>query len=150
MRLTIHPLTSIMTTGQYMGRLSVQYAMDAVDLVTLNLTELQELIRSWPYVADPRGLEWVQRPSYTISGKGPFRDCDDRAIVVGAYAELRGLPFRFVAVGNRPGHPHHVVCEVQVGETWIVVDGTYPTDRLNSPRGWGHRQVIYDRRQYAH
>jgi hypothetical protein len=149
MRLTIHPLTSIMTTGMTMGRLSTQYAYDAVDLCTMSLQELHDLIRSWDYVADPRGLEWVQRPLYTILGSGPCRDCDDRAIVVGAYAELNGLPFRFVAVGNRPGRPHHVFCEVLVGEDWIVVDATYPHDRLNMPRTWGHRQIIYDRRNYA-
>lgn len=139
-----------MATGQAMGRLAVTYCLDAVSLSCLSLSALQAEIRSWRYRADPKGTEWVQRPMATIKGLSPFRDCDDRAIVVGAWAELAGLPFRFVAVGHLPGKPFHVFCEVQMDGQWFVADATYPTDRPNFPKHWGHRQVIFDRSQYAH
>lgn len=144
MRLQITDLHSLEQTGATMGRLAKEYALDAIELASLSLEELHALILSWPYKADPKGLEWVQRPKYTIDGSGPCRDCDDRAVVVGAWAELNGLPYRFVAVGTG-ATPHHVFAQVWVGD-WITVDATYPTDRLNVPVKWGCAQVIHARR----
>lgn len=109
-----------------MYRLSRQYAQDMAPLATLSATEVFEVLRRIPYVPDPKGVEFLKRPYYTLRSMGPGGDCDDKAIAVGAWAHLRKIPFRFLAVSRHPFKPlHHVFAEVKMLGGWQSMDPTY-------------------------
>jgi hypothetical protein len=142
-------LLSIRQTGMEMGRIAIQYHADLAPWATWSLSDLCEMIRGHQYRPDPPDREHLSRPIYTLNGWVEYFDCDDRAICVGAWAECRGWPFRFVAAG-RPwsDEVHHVYAEVlPPGMDWIYADCTYPHHRVGSPEFWELRQEIFDSRR---
>lgn len=146
---TTVPLTSIRQTGAQMGYLAKTYATDMARYASMSLLEIQKLVREIPYVRDPEGEEAVHRPCITLAGRGIGRDCDDKSICIGAWASLRGFPFRFVAVGRGgPGATskyHHVFCEIEYpGLGWTRVDATYDHDRVGAWKTYLNRCVIFD------
>lgn len=147
-RRTTIPLNSIHQTGAAMGRLAIEYARDMAPYAALPVTEVQRIVRQIPYVRDPEGEEAVHRPWITLMGRGIGRDCDDKSICMGAWARLRGYPFRFVAVGRgTPGSKskyHHVFCEIDLpGYGWTRVDATYDHDRIGVWKEYRNRCVIF-------
>lgn len=147
------PLTSIRQTGLEMGRLAIQYHTDVAPWATWGLSDFCAMVRNHEYQPDPPDREHLSRPLFTLNGWTEHFDCDDRAICVGAWAECRGWPFRFVAAG-RPwsDEVHHVYAEVlpqgiaQVKD-WVYADCTYKHHRIGSPEYWELRQVIFDSRE---
>lgn len=129
--LKIAPLESVEQTGAEMKRLAIAYATDMAPYATLSLYELFELISAIPYSPDPDNVEFLKRPYYTLEGIGLGGDCDDKAIMVYAWAYLNGFPARFVAVSREMGMPlHHVYTEVLMRGTWFPFDATYA---INTP-----------------
>jgi hypothetical protein len=90
-----------------------------------NIFEVYNYVRDLPYREDPKGLETVSRPVYTLSGEwqGP-RDCDDKTLIILAAAKKFGIPGRAVVCGEVPA-PHHVYPELQLSGKWIPFDATY-------------------------
>jgi transglutaminase-like putative cysteine protease len=88
------------------------------------------------YTLDPRGLEWVQTPWYTllVSGMG---DCDDHATAIAGLAISLGHGAGFRTVKGDPGRPDdwsHVYPVIGIRENgvprWIPLD----TTEVRNPR----------------
>lgn len=134
-----------------MGRLAVTYATDMSRFASWSLPQVQEHVRNLPYILDPQGEEALHRPWITISRHDVprlGRDCDDKAICMGAWATLQGWPFRFVAAGNGDGRRrpmfHHVFCSILVpGHGWVWADATYSYDRLGTNKPYSNQRVIF-------
>jgi transglutaminase-like putative cysteine protease len=123
------PLEGVHQTGKAMHRLAREYSFDMAPFASLSITELFDKIKNIPYVADPPGHELVQRPKFTLSRGG---DCDDKAVTAAAYFINRGIPYRFVAIGQGGKNPRtgkipltHVFVEYNIGGKWLVFDATY-------------------------
>ena len=133
-----------------MGRLAVEYATDMAPFASMSLPQVQELVRNIPYVRDPEGEEAVHRPWITLNGYGIGRDCDDKAVCIGAWAVLQGWSFKFLAAGNGDGKTSPAFCHVfavlQVpGMGWTWVDATYDYDRIGTHKPYKNQRVIFSR-----
>ena len=129
--LTVRPLHSVNQTGSEMERLVRTYHADIDHLVHLPLKSFYDLTKRLPYKPDPKFQEFVQRPSFTLSGQARHRDCDDKAVLMGAYLYKNNVPFRFVAVSHRKDRPlHHVLLQANIGGKNKIIDPTYPKNRL--------------------
>lgn len=88
------------------------------------------------YTLDPRGLEWVQTPWYTLLVAG-MGDCDDHAVAIVALAISLGHGAGFRTVKGDPSRPDewsHVYPIVGIRERgiprWIPID----TTEVSNPR----------------
>jgi len=91
------------------------------------------------YLGDARGIETLQTPLETLQlGAG---DCDDKAMLLSALAEIIGYPTRFVAVGMQPDRFSHVYVEAKLRDSWIPLDATEPHAAGWAPSGVVSRMV---------
>lgn len=107
---------------------------DVSRFATMSIRQFYDKVRDLPYRADPKGNEFIQRPSSTLHGWSLWRDCDDKAILLGAYAKAAGIKYR-IAIGgskavqgpNGVTYPfHHVWPEFFLLGKWFPMDATYP------------------------
>lgn len=127
MKKTVVPLTSLYQTGSKMLYLVKRYWSDIGDLVNLDFETYFHKIASLPYIADPKNIEAIQRPLYSLSDNAYFRDCDDKAILIGCWCYGNTVPFRFIACSYElKDPPHHAIIEVKADEGPMYVDATYP------------------------
>jgi hypothetical protein len=125
-QLTVRPLKNVKYTGELMKKLSFRYQDDVAMFGHYPLLKFYDFVKNIPYKTDPKKQEFLQRPYYTITGRGTGGDCDDKCIVMGAYLALNDIPFRFVACGrNKEGRLHHVVIEAKIDGKWVHIDPTY-------------------------
>lgn len=144
MKITVTPLNNINQTLTEMKRIARQYAADMAPYASLNLSEIHELVKNIPYRKDPPGVETVKRPYYTLHRLGPGGDCDDKAVVIAAWALLNKFPVKFVCSGRWAKKPlHHVYAQVYINGSWIKVDATYNFNVLG-------RSLFVERRRTEH
>jgi hypothetical protein len=133
MKITRGPLQSAQATAAEMARLSVQYAADLGEKSSWPLQRIFAYVKNLPYRRDPQNVESLARPAYTMRRNFPWRDCDDKAIILGAWCSANLIPFRFLASSRRPDKTlHHVFLEAQAGAAPIILDATYPSHKLGS------------------
>ena len=149
MLVTQRPLKNYRETVAEIFRLAREHMRDVRQYRDWNVFDYYNLIRSLPYVPDPIGVETVSRPGYTIKTDwtGP-RDCDDKTVLILAWANLTGIPGRVVVCGQTE-RPHHVYPELNLEFTsnWYPMDATYP-DRSalgNTLYDEKFRKVFYER-----
>ncbi len=134
MQLTTTELRSVDQTVAEMFRLVNLYYGDVARFATMTPEAFYNKVRAIPYRADPRGNEFLQRPASTLNGWSECGDCDDKAIVMAAYAKAAGIEYRIaiggsqaVRVGSRVEYPfHHVWAEFKMMGKWVPMDATYP------------------------
>jgi hypothetical protein len=94
--------------------------------------------RNVKYRLDPRGLEWVQSPYWTllVDGQG---DCDDQSTLLVALCLALGHGCAFITVKVDPERPDdysHVYAAIGIieggRERWIAMD----TTQANQSFGW--------------
>ena len=146
---TTQPLYSLEQTGATMGELAIKYCEDMRPFYGFTLFEVQNYIKNLPYRDDPEDQEFISRPSICMNDETIPFDCDDRAVCIGAFCELHGIPFRFVAVCEYPNPDfHHVYTEVKIDGNWIPCDATYPEHEIGQEKeNVTKRQVIFERRE---
>jgi hypothetical protein len=150
--LTTRPLKNVKYTGKLMRELSVRYANDVSMFAHLSIIEFYDMVKNIPYKEDPKKVEFLQRPYYTLNQRGKGGDCDDKCIVMGAYLALAGIPFRFVAYGKKAdGRLHHVIVEALITNDnntqgkWVHLDPTYSYNTIGVPlHQYQKRLVISD------
>lgn len=128
---TIQPLKSATQTAAEMERLVRTYSKDLGVKAKWNLPRIYDHVRALPFRADPQGAETVSRPALTLQTDFPWRDCDDKAIILGSWCFENKIPFFFRASSKHPsGRLHHVyaVCKIKGKE--IPLDATYPRNKL--------------------
>lgn len=137
------PLMSLEQTSREMYRLAWAWREDMAGYAASSLQEVFDLLKNIPYKADPPDSEHLQRPFYTLNEMGAGGDCDDKAIAAGAWANLRGYPFRFVAVSKFADKDlHHVFTEMYIQQTWFPFDPTYAFNVLGRPTAYAKRVIL--------
>ncbi len=128
-------------TGNEMRRMSREYWGDLGSYLSWPFSAWFDFVRILPYQSDNRRfpdriLEVVARPALLLDKNiFPRLDCKKKAILIGAWAEGNGFPYRFVAVSSRPdGEVHHVMPQINFGGGWINADATFPDFEI----GQGH------------
>lgn len=133
-------------TAAEMARMVKEYAPDLPGIRRATAKEWYGKIKALPYKRDPKGMEWVTNPLITInpSYKG-FRDCDDKAILMAAWAFVHKKPYKFVAGAKKGQNLHHVWPEIALnGKNFISFDATFPEKYYINNNGiWNHTKVLY-------
>ena len=85
------------------------------------------------YRKDPRGVEWVQRPTRTVLEQAG--DCDDIATLIAALVGSLGHEWRFHTVGESADVQSHVAVDVLVDGRWVTLDPVLePPSTSTAPR----------------
>ncbi len=130
----VHTITSLNTpeqTAREMVRLVKTYAKDIGNKESWTLKKFYEYVRALPFRPDPVGHETVSRPSLTMRADYPWRDCDDKAILLGSWCYLNRVPFQFRASSKHPSKRlHHVYTICFIDGKEICLDATYPQNEL--------------------
>jgi len=124
-------------TGAEMKRLVKKYHTDLPrKLRELSITEFFEKIKNLKYRRDKKPVEIVARPKILLSGYFSGLDCKKKAELMAAFFTLKKIPWRFIAVSQRPDKSiHHVFTQYwATGRGWLNADATYKKYRLNQPK----------------
>ena len=97
-----------------------------------------DLVRQIPFRDEE--VETLKAPAVTIRDGG---DCDDKTILICAWAIRRGIPCRIIMAGleKRPNRFYHVFPELKISGEWKTFDATYDHCKR------GERMKPYDRFQ---
>ena len=129
------PLRDVDQTVAEILRLIATCYRDVAKYATMPVGRFYDMVRNLPYRADPKGNEFLQRPSSSLNGWSQWRDCDDKAILLGAYAKAAAIPYRIAIGGSKAvisksgtvSYPfHHVWPEFKILGRWFPMDATYP------------------------
>lgn len=124
-------LTDPRQTAKEMARICTQYAGDLGELAKMPLPRFFDLVRKLPYMPDPQNAETLSRPRYLLEKDYSFRDCDDKAILMGAWCYLNGHPFGFYASSVKPSRQlHHVWTVAKINGKTVILDPTYSHHKL--------------------
>jgi hypothetical protein len=133
-------------TASEMARMVEQYAYQLPGIKQVTAKQWYNKIKALPYKRDPKGMEWVTNPLITINPnyKG-FRDCDDKAILMAAWAFVHKKPYRFVAGAKKGCNLHHVWPEIAINnKNFISFDATFPKKYYINNNGiWNYKKVLY-------
>jgi len=122
-------LSSLRQTGAVMRDMVVRYCTDIpAEMVAWSAKRFFRHVANLPFRDDPQEIESVARPAFTLDPdwEGP-RDCDDKAVLIGAWLYLRKIPFRFLAVAYEPfSDVEHAVVECHPADADpFIIDATY-------------------------
>lgn len=132
LRLQEEPLFDRAQSGKAIYRMAKKYYSDLGGMADTTLNQFYDFVRQIPYVEDAYGEEVIARPLWLLSEKiFPGSDCKKKAVLMGAWAEAHGVPWRLIAVSERPDKMiHHVFPQFKIRGLWENVDATYPEYRL--------------------
>lgn len=118
------PLFDVYQTARQMRRLICEYFADLGPWLDVPFVQFYKHVCLLPYVEDPETVETVSRPAFTLDPNYCPRDCDDKAVLIGAWFKSHGDPIRVVASSTRRnGSLHHTFIQLGNG---LFIDGTYP------------------------
>lgn len=108
--------------GRDAAKLARDYAADT-DTMPNTPAGAYEFARKIPYKSE--SVETLKRPMVTIRDGG---DCDDKTILLCAWAIRRCVPCRMVLAGLKktPEKFHHIFPELKLLGQWQTFDATYP------------------------
>lgn len=130
MKKTVEELESYRQTVQKIFELIQKYYEDLSSKSNYSIEQIYDLVRKLPYVPDPKNEETISRPKYTLkSNWAGARDCDDKTVILGAWAYSKSIPFRLIVSGQKKT-PHHVYPEFFILNVWVPMDATYSYCKL--------------------
>lgn len=126
MKIGIHDLKSRTQSGREIYR-AAKYYNDLGKYLDTTLQNFYNYVKSIPYRIDPFWGEIIARPKYLIDrSKFPFLDCKKKAVLIGAWLNAHNIPWRAVAVSERPDKQiHHVFIQARINNDWRNIDATY-------------------------
>lgn len=120
-------------TAAEMVRIAKAYHTDLGDKARWNLPRFYCFVRGLEFRPDPPNVEHLARPAFTMRQEWPFRDCDDKSILIGSWCFANGIPFRFCASSSREDKVlHHVYVIAKIKGREVVIDATYPHNQLGA------------------
>ena len=144
MQLTKTELKDYSQTVNQIIRLSKQYYTDLDNLIDSfpTIEKFFEYVKLKPYIPDPIGIEFVNRPGISLSLKNHYFDCDDRSVLVLSFIfsknkKISGdildpIKSKINVVGRTDIKPHHVFVSYKSPglNRWIPCDPTYPINQF--------------------
>jgi len=127
MRIGTEKLTDRIQSGRSIYR-SAKYFNDLGQYLDTTLSEFYNHVKNIPYKED-ESAEIVGRPKYLFDF--PALDCKKKAVLIGSWLEAHGIPWRLIAVSERPDRQiHHVFNQAWINNNWRNIDATYSDYKL--------------------
>lgn len=117
-------LESYEKTIQRIFQFTNLYYEDVLFLQNKKPKEVFEIVKNLSYRADPRGIEFLSRPKFSLFSDFLPRDCDDKTLIITSYAKLKRFPYK-IAVTGKNREPHHVFPILLINNSWVIFDATY-------------------------
>ena len=132
---TIETLESRAQSGESIYKSALFYN-DLGNLLDTSLTQFFNFVKDIPYKEDSDPNEIVSRPKWLLDKKlFPGLDCKKKATLMGAWFNAHGVPWRLVAISERPDKQiHHVFVQALLEGKWKNVDPTYSDFKLFEPK----------------
>lgn len=108
---------------------SKKYKYDLFDFQNYNLKDFFYFVSSLEYKPDLKNHEFISRPLYLLDNNIPFRDCDDKTLLICTYLELKKLPKIILISGKNK--PEHIFPATKINQKHIYLDATYPNSKFN-------------------
>ncbi len=125
-----------------MYNMAAAFHGDVAPLSVLSLPEYFDIVRKIRYQRDPKHKEVTARPGIILKNMDAA-DCKKKAILMGAYFEEHGIPYRYIACSQRPDRQiHHVFTQAKMGGEWRNVDPTYARYRLFEPKRLTRAEIL--------
>lgn len=102
-----------------------KYKNDLRKFKNKSFFEFYNIVKNLPYIADPKNIETLSRPKYTLNKYYEPRDCDDKTLLICGFCELKNIPYK-IHVTGRKNKFHHVFPVVKINNEWKISDATYP------------------------
>ena|GEM_PF-6952854 len=119
-------LDSVYQTSGWMVKLIKKFNADVSRYDDYDFLDFYYMVRQLPYIDDGHD-ERISRPKWTLMDNPEFRDCDDKAIIIGCWLYRQDIPFRILACSYEPGDEiHH--CILQTQKPRMFIDATYPDE----------------------
>ena len=132
MKAEVEELRSRAQTGRSIYK-SAKHYQDLGMHLDSSLANFFNHVKNIPYKEDTKKAEIVSRPKYLL-GKSAFKDgidCKKKAVLISAWLEAHGIPYRLVAVSEKKDKKiHHVFPQAEIQGQWLNVDATYPHYKL--------------------
>ena len=135
-------------TGRRMRWIVKNYYMDMAPYASMTHQAIFDKVKSLPFKADPKNIELLKRPKFTMERFGPGGDCDDKSICIAAWAKLNNIKWDFIAVGRRKYGTWripltHVFVRLYYFNKALDIDATYSTNVIGLTGGMKYdREVI--------
>ena len=134
---------NVQEVGQEMYRMAESYATDLGSLALLSFQEFFDHVKRIGYRKEPGRFQFLARQSWTQNGIGPIIACANKAILIGSWAYLHKLPYRFVAVSRFRNKPlSHVFAQVYINGNWQNADATYSWHQPFQNREFERMEVL--------
>lgn len=135
MKIGVENLTDRVQSGRAIYKASKKFT-DLGEYLDTTLSEFYNFVRSIPYKQDHFYAEVVSRPKYALDRKKfPGIDCKKKAVLIGAWLNAHGIPWRAVAVSEKPDKKiHHVFVQAKIKGKYRNIDATYPEYNLFDPK----------------
>lgn len=126
------PLFDRAQSGKSIYKMADNHWRDLGGMADTTLNQFHNFVKNIPYVEDSFGEEVTARPLWLLSEEiFPGSDCKKKAVLMGAWANAHGLPWRLIAVSENPDKSiHHVFPQFKINDCWVNVDATYSDDQL--------------------
>ena len=131
MKVDVQELRSRLQTGKQIYQMAKLFG-DLGNQLDTTLQQFYDYVRGIPYREDNFFAEIVSRPAYLMDKtKFPDLDCKKKAVLLGAWLNAHGIPWRLIASSERPDKMvHHVFILALINGSWYPIDATYPDYKL--------------------
>jgi hypothetical protein len=130
--------------GRWMYWLGETFAGDLSYMAGMDFPDFHRFVANLPYKNDFSAWhdplrEVVARPSdildFVKNSQISGVDCKKKAILIGSWCTLNGVPWELIAMSERPDKEiHHVFPLVGIGGKMVNADATYSYNRLGASK----------------
>lgn len=123
------PLETFEKTVLKVFEFTEKYFTDVIFLESQTPEEVFNFVKNLEYKPDPKNIEFISRPKFSIFENNLPRDCDDKTLIITSYAKLKNIPFKIAVIGKE-NQPHHIFPILKLNKEWVYFDATYESGKI--------------------
>lgn len=137
--------TSVDNTVSAMREMVEKFYQDLAPFADWDLESFFDYVKELPYHMEEKdlGLQVLQRPIFTLKRIAPYVACANKAILIGSFLKLKGIPYGFVVSSDDPRKNYgHVFNWAKLGSRRVIIDATYPHNVIFREKKYPKRKIF--------